>query len=142
MAFLQETPGSLRAYLLLVGLLGTAGQIYQVVVSSEGGPFTRLLGLIGLVISVSYIWLGVSFRSLLATASKRIEQLLIAGTAYSVLLTVVVGVMSPKPEERGGALAQGLLGVLITLYLLRNVRRLARETQGSSTAALTKGDDR
>ncbi len=106
MAFLQETPRSLRAYLLLVGALGTVGQIYQVVLSSEGGPFTRLLGLIGLVISVAYIWVGISFRSLLSAAPRRIQQLLIAGAAYSILLGVVVGVLSPKAEERGNALAQ------------------------------------
>ena len=29
MAFLRETPRSLRAYLLLVGALGTVGQVYQ-----------------------------------------------------------------------------------------------------------------
>src|SRR6266568_5962382 len=138
MAFLQETPRSLRAYLLLVGALGTVGQIYQVVLSSEGGPFTRLLGLIGLVISVAYIWVGISFRSLLSAAPRRIEQLLIAGAAYSILLGVVVGVLSPKAEERGNALAQGLVGLLITLYLLRNVRRLAREAAGANTAATGK----
>jgi hypothetical protein len=50
-----------------------------------------------------------------------------------------VGVLSPKPEERGGALAQGLVGLLVTLYLLRNVRRLAREAEGPNTAATGKG---
>lgn len=130
MAFMQETPRSLKAYLILVGILGAAGQIYQVVLSPEVGPFTRLLGLVGLVISVAFLWVGITFRSLLSTAPNRIEQLLIVGAVYSILLTLIVGVMSPRPEERGGALAQGLIGLLITLYLLRNVRRLARETQG------------
>ena|SRR5438094_1376548 len=137
MAFLRETARSLRAYLLLVGGLGTVGQVYQVV-ASEGGAFARFLALIGLVISLAYVWLGISFRSLLSTAPSRIEQLLIAGAAYSILLAVIVGVLSPKPEERGGALAQGLVGLLITLYLLRNVRRLAREAAGTNTTATGK----
>ena len=59
MAFLQEPPRSLRAYLPLVGILGAVGETYQVVLSSEAGPFTRLLALIGIVISDSYIWVGV-----------------------------------------------------------------------------------
>ena len=134
MAFLQETPRSLRAYLILVGIFGTAGQIYQVVLAPEGGPFTRLLGLVGLVIGVAFLWVGITFRSLLASAPNRIEQLLIVGAVYSILLTLIVGVMSPKPEERGGALAQGLIGLLITLYLLRNVRRLAREAKGPGSS--------
>ena len=137
MAFLQETPRSLRAYLLLVGALGTVGQVYRLL-APEGGPFTRLLALIGLAISLGYVWLGISFRSLLSAAPRRIEQLLIAGAAYSILLAVIVGVLSPKPEERGGALAQGLIGLLITLYLLRNVRRLAREAAGPNAASTGK----
>jgi hypothetical protein len=72
MAFLQETPRSLRAYLLLVGTLGTAGQVYRVLLS-QGGAFERLLAL----------------------------------------------------------MAEGLIGLLVTLYLLRNVRRMAREARGS-----------
>jgi hypothetical protein len=137
MAFLQETPRSLRAYLLLVGVLGTVGQVYRLL-APEGGPFTRLLALIGLVISLAYVWLGISFRSLLSSAPSRIEQLLIAGAAYSILLAVIVGVMSPQPEERGSALVQGLVGLLITLYLLRNVRRMAREAQGANTGGTEK----
>src|SRR5213593_43604 len=132
MAFLQETPRSLRAYLMLVGVLGTVGQVYRLL-APEGGPFTRLLA-----ISLGYLWLGISFRTLLSAAPSRIEQLLIAGAAYSILLAVIVGVLSPKPEERGGALAQGLVGLLITLYLLRNVRRLAREAAGPNAAATGK----
>src|SRR5947199_3326843 len=100
MAFLQETPRSLRAYLMLVGVLGTVGQVYRLL-APEGGPFTRLLALIGLAVSLGYVWLGISFRPLLSAAPSRIEQLLIAGAAYSILLAVIVGVLSPKPEERG-----------------------------------------
>ena len=137
MAFLRETPRSLRAYLLLVGVLGTVGQVYQLL-APEGGPFTRLLALIGLAISLAYVWLGISFHSLLSAAPSRIERLLIAGAAYSILLAVIVGVLSPKPEERGGALAQGLVGLLVTLYLLRNVRRLAREAAGANTTGMGK----
>src|SRR2546426_2522395 len=135
MAFLQETPRSLRAYLLLVGALGIVGQVYRVVLSSEEGPFTRVLALIGLVISVAYVWLAISFRSLILAAPSRIEQILIAGAAYSIVLGVIVGVLSPQPEERGSALAQGLVGLLITLYLLRNVRRLARGAEGPNAMA-------
>src|SRR5437899_4779007 len=134
MAFLQETPRSLRAYLLLVGALGTAGQVYRVV-ASEGGAFARFLALLGLAISLAYVWLGISFRSLISAAPRRIEQVLIAGAAYSILLGVIVGVLSPQPEERGGALAQGLVGLLVTLYLLRNVRRLAHEAEGPNAMA-------
>jgi hypothetical protein len=137
MAFLQETPRSLRAYLLLVGVLGTVGQVYRVL-ASTGGAFERLLALIGLAISLAYVWVGISFRSLISAAPSRIEQVLIVGAAYSILLTVIVGVLSPQPEERGGALAQGLVGLLITLYLLRNVRRLAREAARPNTASTGK----
>src|ERR1043165_1998472 len=126
MAFMQETPRSLRAYLLLVGALGTAGELYRVL-SSQGGPLVRLLALIGLVVGLAYLWLGISFRTLISNTPARIEQVLIAGAAYSILLAVLVGVLSPSPTERGSAMAEGLVGLLLTLYLLRNVRRMARE---------------
>ena len=137
MAFLQETPRSLRAYLLLVGALGTLGQVYRVV-ASEGGAFARFLALLGLAISLAYVWLGISFRSLISAAPRRIEQVLIAGAAYSILVGVIVFVLSPQPAESGGMLAQALVGLLVTLYLLRNVRRLAREAAGPNTAATGK----
>jgi len=138
MAFLRETPGSLRAYLLLVGALGAVGQVYRIV-AQEGGAFARSLALIGLVISLAYVWLGISFRSLISATPRRIEQVLIVGAAYSILLGVIVGVLSPESVERGSALFQGLFGLLITLYLLRNVRRLAREAEDRNTPDTEKG---
>lgn len=134
MAFLQETPRSLRVYLLLVGVLGTAAQFYAIL-SPEGGALGRLLSLIGLAVSVAYVWLGISLRSLLSTAPRRVEQVLIAGAVYSILLAFIVGVLSPESQERGSAIARGIVGLLITLYLLRNVRRLARDAQAASGAS-------
>ncbi len=134
MAFMQETPRSLRAYLVLVGLLGAAGNLYHIL-STEAGALERLFALLGLAICLGYTWIGFSFHSLIATSPMRIEQVLIVGAAYSLLLGAIVGVMSPSQQERGTALAEGLGGLLITLYLLRNVRRIAREGQAPGGAA-------
>ena len=133
MAFLQETPRSLRIYLLLVGGLGTAGYLYQVL--SEGAPLVRLFALLGLAVSIAFLWVGMSFRSLIISAPARIEQVLIVGAAFSVLLGLVVGVLSPVADERGGAIVEALGGLLVTLYLLRSVRRIARESKAPNSAA-------
>ncbi len=133
MAFLQETPRSLRAYLILVGILGTVAQLGGAL-SPESRPVGRLLSLIGIAIAVAYAWLGFSFKSLITSAPRRIEQVLIAGAVYSIALAVIVVVVYPSSEEATAALARAAVGLVITLYLLKNVRRLAREAQTTPVA--------
>jgi len=128
MAFLQETPRSLRAYLILVGVLGTGAQLAGAL-SAEAGPIGRLVSLIGIAITVGYAWLGFAFKSLISSAPRRIEQVLIAGAVYSIAVAVLVVVVYPSSEAAGGALVRAAGGLLITLYLLKNVKRLAREAQ-------------
>ncbi len=122
---MQETPRSLRTYLLLVGVVQTATQGYQLGGGGTGGPYSRLAAVIGFPIGVAFLWVGWSFHALLSTAPQRIERVLIVGFGYSVLLATVVGFIS-SAAEGGGAVVSGAFGLLITLYLLRNVRRLAR----------------
>ncbi len=134
MAFFRETPRSLRAYLLLVGTLGTVAQFFGVL-SPNAGAFGRLLSMIGLAIALAYLWLGISFRSLISAAPRRVEQVLITGAVYSILLALIVGVAYPESSEVGSAIVRGVVGLLFTLYLLKNVRRLAREGHGPNSAA-------
>ena len=133
MPFMQETPRSLRAYLILVGLIGALAQLPGVL-SDQVGPLGRLLSLVGVAVAVGYAWAGVSFNSLIVTNSRRIEQILIAGLAYSILIAVIIVLFAPLAAEAGGAIVRGIGGFLITLYLLNNVRRLARETRGPPPA--------
>jgi len=128
MPFLQETARSLRTYLVLVGVVGTVANMAGVL-SPDAGSVGRLLSLVGVAISLAYAWLGIAFKSFISTNPRRFEQILIAGAIYSILIAVIVVVVYPGAAETGGAVARGIVGLLITLYLLKNVRRLARESR-------------
>ena len=133
MAFMQETIRSLRAFLILSGVIAAAAQI-QGVFSEQAGPLGRVLSLVGLAIGVAYTWIGITLRSLLASAPRLIEQVLVAGAAYSLLLLILVVAVYPSPELAARTIGSSAVGLLVTLYLLRNVRRLAREGQGDTGA--------
>ena len=134
MAFFQETPRSLRAYLILFGILGTAGQVAGAL-SAEAYPISRLLSFVGIGIALNYAWVGFAFKSLITSAPRRIEQVLIAGAGYSIILAAIVAIALRSSEEAGGALSRAAVGLVITLYLLKNVRRLAREAQAPTSAS-------
>jgi hypothetical protein len=135
MAFLRETVRSLRAYLIFVGALGILVQVLGLP-SPDSGLLIRVLSLVGLAISLAYVWLGIVLRSLLTTAPRRIVQVLVAGALYSILLALIVilthviaGVSLASTPDAGGTIGRAIGGFLITLYLLKNVRRLADESQ-------------
>ncbi len=137
MAFFKETTRSLRAYLILAGILGTAGQVAGAL-SAEAYPISRLLSFVGIAIALAYAWLGFAFKSLITSAPRRIEQVLIAGAGYSIALAAIAAIVAialRSSEEAGGALVRGALGLVITLYVLKNVRRLAREAQAPTSAS-------
>lgn len=134
MPFMQETPRSLRLYLVLVGAVGTLSQLPSVL-AEEGGPLARFLSLVGVAISLGYAWAGFTLKTSIITIPQRIEQVLITGTVYAIFIAVILIIFAPQAPETPGAIAGAVLGLLMTIYLLKNVRRLAKE--GRAKAAMT-----
>lgn len=128
MPFMQETPRSLRIYLVLVGVLGTVVTLPGVF-SVEGGIIGRLISLVGTAIAVGYAWAGFTFETTIVEHPRRIEQVLFAGLGFAIVMALIVIIFAPGTEETYGVVGRALLVTLITLYLLKNVRRIARETR-------------
>lgn len=130
MAFLKETPGSMRVYLVVIGLLGAAFGLLGAI-SSVVGPVWRVIFLVSLAMSVAYVVVGFSLKSLLSANPDRIEQVLIAGAVWFTLVRVAAVLF----EGSFGALVDIPVGVIITVYLLKQVRRLAEGGQSASPTA-------
>jgi hypothetical protein len=79
---------------------------------------------------VLYLYLGLSFRRLLATSPHVIVNSLIAG-AWFFPVVALIGFVTTLWDT---SLLAGVLGVLISWYLIRNVRRLAREQSPAEPA--------
>jgi hypothetical protein len=124
---MKETVRSLKAYFILSALLSGAVNAWALV-RQEPGVETAI-SLVGVGFAVAYLYAGVRLRHLLATSPNQITRLLIAGAVFLVLL-LVLDLLSGM---RAGTLPQVIIGLLITWYLFANVRRLAAESQISTT---------
>jgi len=117
MAFLRETVGSLRAYFIIVATLSGAINLLALV---SGLPTVRSVGNLGF--AVAYLYLGVRLKQLLSTSPGQITGVLIAGAIYLVLLLVLYALIR-LPE----VLVQPFVGLLVTWYLFRSVKRLVAD---------------
>lgn len=84
------------------------------------------------MLTAAYFYVGLQLPSLLESQPRRVEHVLIAGAGYSILLALLVlafhaisGVPLTDNPDAGGTIGRGVGGFLITLYLLKNVRRLS-----------------
>jgi hypothetical protein len=121
MAFLKETVGSLRAYFVLVAVLGAVVNVVNLF--SGASWLVAAIAVVGFGFCVAYFYLGVRLKHLLATAPGQITGVLIAGAVFLVLVFVI----DAASAGLGATEVRPIGGLLITWYLLRNVRRLAAE---------------
>ena len=125
---MKETVGSLRAYFILSGLGSGA---LNVVALQHAEPATaKGIAIVGLGFAIAYVYAGVRLRPLIAAAPARVLWLLIAGGLFLAFL-FGIGLLYGAALA---ALPKIVLGLLITLYLFANVRRLAAESQAGSAA--------
>ena len=131
---MRETVRSITLYLTIVGILGSATQL-GVVLDPESVVLDRLVSLLGVGVTVAYVVAGVGFRKYVAARSLFPQRVLIVGIAYSLavsLLILVLHAISGTPlssnPEGVSQIGRSVFGLLITLYLLRNVRRLVSES--------------
>ena len=126
---MRETVSSIRAYFILSGLLATLS--YASAITSSGGGIAAVLGVLGLALSLAYVYLGVRFKTLLNAAPNQIFLVLKAGAAFLIVVLLLA--------VAGGAGLAGVFGfgfgLLITWYLYVNSRRLLQETRNSSADA-------
>jgi len=117
-AFMQETAGSLRAYLFISALLGLPSQLFCLL---TGMPLLVFAGVAGIVISLLFVYSDIMLPSLLRT-----EAGLVIGTLYGGL-ALAIGFFVYNLAAGQATPGMTALTVVINLYLLSNVKRLAVE---------------
>jgi dipeptidyl aminopeptidase/acylaminoacyl peptidase len=121
--WMRETRGSMRAYFLLVGFLGAARAIVILILGDRLDIPIIVSLIVDLNISAAFILCGLALRRLLASSPGIIKSLL-----YGSLATRTPGglLLFAKSNDSRDLIAPGI-GALISVYLLFNVNRLARE---------------
>lgn len=126
---MRETAGSLRVYFVLVGVLGGASNLSNLV----RAPWSiRSIGsALGVVLACALVYAGIKLNDLLVSTPARLEQLVIAEMAVSVLNVVLVALLF-RPAFAQVALSL-VVSVAIGLYLLSAIRRLAADAVAAPT---------
>lgn len=144
MAFLKETERSLRAYFILVGILGTvAGLAFLGEATKDrysGLPLLAtvlvwLTALAPLIIGPSFVIAGINLKRALQTGARGTRRLVQLAAAVIFVEIVLIGAAlgsagSPNAsEEAGRAFGRALIPLLLLWYIHSSLRRLARESQ-------------
>jgi hypothetical protein len=133
---MRETVRSLRAYFILSGLATLFSYGRALWVNSQGAvSMATVIGVIGIGFSLAFLYVGFSLPGLLRSSAGRIVTLLYVSTGW-VLFVFLLGLLEGLAPV---AVITLILSLLILWYLLKNVRRLAAEAQGSSAGAVPSG---
>ena len=111
---MKETRKSLKAYFIVVGILGILSIIDPIVMTAD--ILTKAISItITLVISVMFIFYGVKLYDYLQTSPKTIVNFIVISLGIRVLLGLLAG--------------QWIIIVLILLgwYLIHNVKKLSTQ---------------
>lgn len=120
---MRGTVGSMRAYYLVPGILGALMNVGLIALGGSN-VVALLLGAMGMLSAIACLYIGPRLPALVAAASAVVPRILVITGVYLVLL-LLFGLAS---GSHGVALVvQSGIGLLITWYLLRNFRRLAKE---------------
>ena len=118
---MKETVGSLRAYFFVAGVLSAVSNIKQL-----GSPVTGVVinSLLDLSIGAGFVTAGFLLQRELARGAGRILQTLVGlGVGQVASFALAAATLDKVP---GTAIGWLVAGLLITSYLYRNVKRLAR----------------
>lgn len=124
---MKETIGSLKAYFIVVSVLGMIGSVLALGIS-QVRPVYFVTGLIGLAFSVAYLYIGITLRKLLVDSPKLIDNTLLASMAYQVI-TFLLSLLN---GFQIGSAIQLVMALLILWYLLANTRRLSGEVKSKA----------
>ena len=121
---MRETTRSLRAYFIFFGALAALSVVAML---AQSVAFEMLLNAAPqAVFAGEFLYVGVRLKDLLELKPQRISQAIYTAVAMDVV-QVIFEMRSLGAEAIGQVVGKGLFGLLLCLYLLANVRRLARE---------------
>lgn len=134
---MRETPRSLRAYFLIVGVLGLLSAAANAK-NAQGVPLVLALAAVTGVVALGYLWFGATLPRELARGARGVRLFLIASAVVSVAINGALAAwiasalaVEAVPTTIWAAL---VLVPLITIYLLVNVKRLAAGVAASAPA--------
>lgn len=130
---MKESIGSLRAFFIVIGLLGTLGgamgMLGALALLALKPVWGILLGaciVVNLCLSLAYVYCGVKLAELLRSNPALVLKILYASlgmTAVGTVVTLVLGLFATS------SVFSTLLSVLISLYLINSVKRLSQLPQ-------------
>ena len=126
---MKESVGSLRAYFIIVALVSGFRNATLLVQSRENIVIV-IIALLGLGFAIAYLYIGIALRKLLVKSSNIITGVILASIGF----LVVVFLLSLLGGVQAAMVAQLIIGLLITWYLLKNVKRLSSEEGGKRIA--------
>lgn len=119
---MKETVGSLKAYFIVVGLLGGIGSV-ALLTQAQGNAAFIISGLVSLGLSSAYFYIGLVLRKLLVKSPQVITTVLYI-SLISLLANLVLGLSDGFQVNEG---FRSAIGLFIVLYLLNSVKRLSAE---------------
>jgi hypothetical protein len=126
---MKESIGSLRAYFIIIALLAGIKNTASLVQSQR--DIAIVIGaLIGVGFAIAYLYIGLTLRKLIVKSPKIITKVILVSMGFLVvgfLFSLLEGVQTAM-------VAQLIIGLLITWYLLKNVKRLSSEEKGKHIA--------
>lgn len=131
---MKETEGSLRAYFLLAGGYGVVKATSQIghfsvvndILTSRVVLMLWIPTFARLALAIAFIVAGSRLKAVLPTGATWIKDLLLVAIAILVVEAVIVSsIVGPSVGRE--YLVANLIGLAITVYLIRSVRRLSAE---------------
>jgi hypothetical protein len=145
MAFLKETERSLRAYFIVVGVLGlisglvTVGDATKTTLMGRSFVVTLtlwFLPLSRLALGPAFIVAGITLKRALEVSAPRTKQLVLIAAAAIVLESVLwvvalnsLGARQDGAELAGRAFGRAAIPLLILWYIYASLHRLANESR-------------
>jgi len=129
---MRETHRSLRIYLFVVAGFSLYVNLREVGTCGRVGVLCYADALIGILFALGFLHAGVKYKAVVAAGGKSLVSLLRAKIAYNGLMLAAVAsvaVISGWTPMYTPVLLVFAVGIAVPVYLLRNVRRLAREVQ-------------
>jgi hypothetical protein len=138
---MKESIQSLRLYFILSGLASLWVSLITFTPAPRASVSAAVImagvfGIAFLAMSLAYLYVGFFLRRLLKDSSHRIVMLIYAGTSWigiSFLGNLFGGIQTQE-------IFIDVLSLLLGVYLLKNVRRLAAEAQDPAIGALPSAE--
>ncbi len=117
---MKETEKSLSVYLVIAGLLGTGVGVMSLTTSNLSS-LVLLLVFPSIAFSIAFIYFGLRLKSILLSSQNALVWTMYLSIAYQAILMIFTF------QHDEVAAGRYIWGILITAYIVHNVRRLAKE---------------